>query len=138
MSPHRRVRFKTYILIFLMVLFGAVGDILLRKGMMQIGAVSLSSLSVAAAAFVRTFTSRVIWLGIGSLLLFFLCYLLVLSWADYSFVSPASASSYALVALLGWVVLGEVVTSTRWTGVLVICLGVVLVSHTPPRTTQRG
>jgi len=69
------------------------------------------------------------------LLMFFICYLMVLSWADYSFVQPASAVSYLVVALLGIYVLGEAVSSGRWLGVAVICLGVLLVGHTPPRTT---
>jgi uncharacterized membrane protein len=68
--------------------------------------------------------------------MFFVCYLMVLSWADYSFVQPASAVSYLVVALLGICVLGEAVSSGRWLGVAVICLGVLLVGHTPARTTE--
>ncbi len=138
MSPSRTLRARTYALIVLMVLFSSVGDILLSKGMKQIGAVSLTSRASLAAAFVRTVTSGTIWLGITGLLLFFVCYLVVLSWADYSFVLPASASGYAIVPLLGYVLLGEVVPSTRWLGVVCICLGVLLVGRTPPRTTGTG
>ena len=79
-----------------------------------------------------------IWLGITSLLLFFLAYLLVLSWADYSYVQPASATGYFFVALLGYLLLGEVIPRMRWVGVLVICVGVLLVGGTPPRTTEQG
>jgi len=75
-------------------------------------------------------------MGMLSLIIFFICYLLVLSWADYSFVSPASAVSYAVVTFLGWVLLHEAVPSVRWLGVVVICLGVFLVGRTPTRTTQ--
>ncbi len=49
---------------------------------------------------------------------------------------PASAFGYVLVPLLGYAVLGEAVTSTRWAGVAFICLGVTLVGRTPPRTTE--
>jgi drug/metabolite transporter (DMT)-like permease len=136
LSPQLRV--KTYVLIALMVLFGALGDILLSKGMREIGRVSFSSAHLVSSAAVETFTSRLIWLGIACLLAFFICYVVVLSWADYSFVSPASATSYAVVALLGWIVLGEVVSDVRWAGILVISVGVLLVSHTPPRTTEQG
>ncbi len=138
MSPSRTLRARTYALIVLMVLFSSVGDVLLSKGMKQIGAVSLTSRASLATAFVRTVTSGTIWLGITGLLLFFVCYLVVLSWADYSFVLPASASGYAIVPLLGYVLLGEVVPSTRWLGVVCICLGVLLVGRTPPRTTGTG
>jgi drug/metabolite transporter (DMT)-like permease len=137
MTSPKTLRTKTYILIILMVIFGSVGNILLSKGMKQIGAISDWSASAVAGAFAKTFTSGTIWLGIGSLLLFFVSYLVVLSWADFSYVLPASATGYAIVPLLGYVLLGEVVTSVRWAGVLLICLGVALVGRTPPRTTQQ-
>ena len=78
-----------------------------------------------------------VWLGIASLLTFFIAYMLVLSWADYSYVQPASSVAYGMVALLGYLVLGEIVTVTRWVGVLVICMGVFIVGHTSPSTTER-
>ena len=129
---------KTFVLILLMVIFGPLGDVLLGKGMKKVGAISGWSPSAFAQLFAGAFSSIFIWLGIFFLLLFFIAYLLVLSWADYSYVQPASASSYVVVALLGVFLLGEAVTSVRWTGVLTICLGVVLVGGTPPRTTERG
>jgi drug/metabolite transporter (DMT)-like permease len=129
---------KTFVLILLMVLFGPLGDVFLSKGMKQIGAVSSWSPSGFASLFSQAFSSLLVWCGIGFLILFFVAYLLVLSWADYSFVQPASATSYVVVALLGALLLGEVITSVRWTGVLTICLGVVLVGGTPPRTTEHA
>jgi drug/metabolite transporter (DMT)-like permease len=78
-----------------------------------------------------------VWLGIALLLAFFVAYTLVLSWADFSFVQPASSFAYAMVALLGHFLLGEVVSTTRWIGIVIICLGVLIVGHTPPRTTER-
>jgi drug/metabolite transporter (DMT)-like permease len=138
MRFHRHLRVKTFVLLVLMVLSVSFGNVMLSRGMKQIGRVALDSPAATAITFERTFSSGTIWLGIASLLLFFVCYLVVLSWADYSFVSPATATSYAVVALLGMLLLGEVVTSVRWAGVAVICLGVLLVSHTPPRTTERS
>jgi drug/metabolite transporter (DMT)-like permease len=129
---------KTFVLILLMVIFGPLGDVLLGKGMKRVGAISSWSPAAFAQLFAGAFSSGFIWLGIASLILFFIAYLLVLSWADYSYVQPASASSYVVVALLGALLLGEVITSVRWTGVLTICLGVVLVGGTPPNTTERG
>ena len=132
----KRLQRKTHVLVVLMVLFSSVGEVLLGMGMKQIGAVKLNSPSALVAAFVSTVTNGVIWLGILLLLLFFVCYLLVLSWADYSYVMPASAFGYAVVAFLGYAVLREVVSPTRWAGVACICLGVLLVGQTPPRTTH--
>lgn len=141
MTSSAGLHFKTYALIFIMAIFGPVGDVLLSKGMKQVGA--LPSLTVAnlprlAHLFSAVFTSGMIWLGIASLLTFFVAYTLVLSWADYSYVQPASAIAYGIVALLGYFVLGEVITPTRWIGVLIICAGVFIVGHTPPRTTEHN
>jgi drug/metabolite transporter (DMT)-like permease len=77
-----------------------------------------------------------IWLGIAFLLSAMTCYLMLLSWADYSYVMPASSFGYAVVALLGVLVLRESVTSARWAGVALICVGVALVGRTEPRTTR--
>ncbi|HEV2388871.1 MAG TPA: EamA family transporter [Candidatus Acidoferrales bacterium] len=136
MSIAQRLHLKTYVLIVLMVLFGATGDVLLGKGMRESGGIALKSAGSIVDGLTRGFHNRLVWMGMGSLIVFFLCYLLVLSWADYSFVSPASASSYGIVTLLGWMLLGETVTSVRWLGVVVICVGVLFIGHTPPRTTQ--
>lgn len=138
MNPPQGLRLKTYISLTLMVLFGSVGNVLLSKGMKQIGEVNDWSASALLELFLKTFTSGTIWLGITSLLVFLVSYLLVLSWADYSYVLPASASGYVVVPLLGYAVLHEVVTPVRWAGALLICLGVALVGRTPPRTTTQS
>jgi drug/metabolite transporter (DMT)-like permease len=130
------LHFKTYLLILLMVIFGPLGNVLLGKGMKRIGAASLGTPAEALEVLSRVLTSGTIWLGIGSLITFFVAYTLVLSWADYSYVQPASAVAYGMVALLAHFMLREVVTPMRWLGVLVICLGVLVVGHTPPRTTE--
>jgi hypothetical protein len=130
------LHFKTYLLISLMVLFGPLGNVLLGKGMKRIGAASMGTPAEAFDVLLRVLTSGTIWLGIGFLITFFIAYTLVLSWADYSYVQPASSVAYGMVALLAHFMLREVVTPTRWAGVLLICLGVLVVGHTPPRTTE--
>jgi len=136
MSSYTRRHLKTWILLFLMVMFGPLGDMFLGKGMHELGGVPGWSPLQLAHFFVRAFESPMVWLGIASLLAFFICYLLVLSIADYTFVQPASSFAYAIVALLGYFVLGEVVSPLRWLGVVIISLGVFLVGRTQPRTTE--
>ena len=136
MKSAHGLHFKTYLLIFLMVIFGPLGNVLLGKGMKRIGTVSIGTIAGVVDLLSRVLTSCTIWLGIGSLITFFLAYMLVLSWADYSYVQPASSVAYGMVALLAHFMLREVVTPMRWMGVLLICLGVLVVGHTPPRTTE--
>jgi uncharacterized membrane protein len=130
------LHFKTLVMILLMVTFGPLGNALLSKGMKSVGAVTLRTLPDLPHIFIQVFTSPVIWLGMGSLLLFFISYMLVLSWADYSYVQPASSFAYGVVALWGHFLLHETITPTRWLGVLIICSGVFVVGYTPHRTTE--
>jgi drug/metabolite transporter (DMT)-like permease len=104
--------------------------------MKRIGPANMGTAAAALDLLSRVLTSGTIWLGIASLISFFVAYTLVLSWADYSYVQPASSVAYGMVALLAHFMLREVVTPMRWLGVLIICLGVLVVGHTPPRTTE--
>ena len=137
MTSSEGLHVKTYILLLIMVTFGPLGDVFLGKGMKSVVATVAWGPSDIVHFFARAFTSGTVWLGIALLLAFFIAYTLVLSWADFSFVQPASSFAYAIVALLGHFLLGEVVSTTRWMGIAIICLGVLIVGHTPPRTTER-
>ena len=136
MNLEPKTRRRTYLLLGIMVFFSSVGNVLLSKGMKQVGEIVDFSPVALLAVFLRTFMNSSIWLGIFSLLLFFVSYLLLLSWADLSYVQPASAIGYAMVALLGYVLLGESISPTRWIGVLFISGGVALVGGTHPSTTR--
>jgi drug/metabolite transporter (DMT)-like permease len=131
------LRAKTYILIALIVLFGSAGNILLSRGMKQIGAVRMASARDLVRLFLEIFSNGWIWMGIAGLLLFLCCFMVVLSWADYSYVAPASATVYAVVPLVGHFLLGEKVAPLHWVGILIICVGVGLVRHTAPSTTRQ-
>lgn len=136
MNSGGALRLKTYVLICAMLVFGPLGDVLLGKAMKKVPPMSSWAPSSVLQFFGRAFTSPTAWLGIGSLTFFFIAYLLVLSWADYSYVQPASALSYGVIALLAMIALDEKITLIRWGGVLLICLGVFAVGHTAPRTTE--
>jgi len=135
MGHERRIRIKTLVMILAMVVCANVGDLMLKRGMMQIGAVEISPAGLWHALLL-TITSGTIWIGIFFLAGFMLSYMTVLSWADYSYVMPAGAFGYALLTLLAVVFLRETVSPRRWVGVLLICIGVLLVGQTRPRTTE--
>jgi len=121
-----------------MVTFGPLGDAFLGKGMRRVDVLGIATPAGIVHFFLRAFTSGTVWTGILLLVTFFAAYTLVLSWADFSFVQPASAFAYAIVALLGHYFLGEFVSTTRWIGIIIICTGVFIVGTTPPRTTERA
>ena len=135
MKSPEGLHFKTSLMILLMVIFGPLGDILLGKGMKKIPAMASWAPADVFHFFFAAFTSPTVWLGIGSLLTFFIAYMVVLSWADYSYVQPATSLSYFFLTVLSYFLLGETISPLRWLGVSVICLGVFIVGRTAPSTT---
>jgi drug/metabolite transporter (DMT)-like permease len=136
-SHSGNLHFKTYLLVAVVVLLGPLGNVLVGKGVKSVGALNSWAPGALLHFFWRAFTTPTIWLGIGSLLTFFVAYIVVLSWADYSFVQPFSSVSYGVVALLSFFLLHEVVKPMQWAGVAIICCGVLIVGNTLPRTTKR-
>src|SRR5271167_1166426 len=134
MATEGRLRIKTLVMVCAMVVCANAGDLMLKRAMLRIGAVQLSVPGVSHA-FHMTLTSGTLWVAIFFLSGFMLSYMTVLSWADYSYVMPAGAMGYALLTLLAVVLLHEVVSPRRWFGVVLICVGVLLVGQTKPRTT---
>ena len=125
---------KTLIMVFAMVVCATTGDSLLKHGMTQIGAVTLTRAGLLRS-FEAAMSSGTIWFAIVFLIGFMISNMTVLSWADYSYVMPASAMGYAAVTFVGMFALGETVSPRRWIGVALICGGVFLVGQTKPRTT---
>jgi uncharacterized membrane protein len=136
MSHEHRLRIKTLFMVLLMVVCANLGDLLLKRGMLQIGAVQISAPGLWHAL-LATIHNGTIWLAILFLLGFTLCYMTAVSWADYSYVMPAGAFGYALQTLLAVLILHEAVNAQRWIGVVLIVTGVLLVGQTHPSTTQR-
>jgi drug/metabolite transporter (DMT)-like permease len=132
---------RTYTLLALTVLLNSSGNFLLSVGMKQVGEVRTWSIGPLLIVLARALTTGAILTGIASLVLFYILHLLLLSWADYSYVLPASASGYIVVPLLGHLFGGERVGAARWVGVLLVSIGVALVGRTPISTdlgTDRG
>jgi drug/metabolite transporter (DMT)-like permease len=79
------------------------------------------------------------WVGVGVILLmcFFASYSVALSWADLTYVLPASSLAYVMVALLGYFVLHENISPARWTGIFLISCGVGIVARGPIVTKRQ-
>src|SRR5438094_9032029 len=113
MGRESRLRIKTLVMVLAMVVCANVGDLLLKRGMSTIGAVQFTATGLGHA-FGLTVTNPIIWLGIFFLLGFMICYMTVLSWADYSYVMPAGAFGYAVLTLLAVVFVHGRVLACLW------------------------
>jgi drug/metabolite transporter (DMT)-like permease len=123
---------RKYLVLAGVALFGALGDVCLSYGMKRLGAISLDRSTDAVTALANP------WVILGTLLLlaFFAAYLTALSWADLTYVLPATAIGYVVVALLSVWLLHETVTPMRWLGILLVSSGVGFVARGPEITPK--
>jgi drug/metabolite transporter (DMT)-like permease len=98
--------------------------------MKQVGPVDLHHLSLLWHALFNPFVDVGILLLIG----FFACYMTALSFADLTFVMPATAFGYVVIALLSRFWLHEHLSISRWIGILLITSAVGFVANSPSRT----
>jgi drug/metabolite transporter (DMT)-like permease len=131
----RRLQLKTISLMLICVILGPLGNVFLGKGMKSVGSVHSSKILDLVPVVSKALTSGYIWVGIGCLLAYFIVHMLLLTWADYSYVQPLSVLSYLSISVLSYLLLGEVISPLRWLGVSVICIGVFVVGRTAPSTT---
>ena len=109
-----------------------LGDTCLSRGMTALPRVSLAHPGALIAA---VFTPWIA-LGIALLIGFFASYLTALSWADLTFVLPATAFGNVFVALLARFWLHEPISGERWAGIALITLGVSFVAQGPALTEK--
>lgn len=129
-----QLKLKTYFFIALMVLLNPISNILLKKGMDKVGPMASWAPHNVLRFFVHAFSIPTIWVAVVCLLGFFVSYLLVLSWADYTFVQPSAALSNGLTAVLAFLLLHEFISPLRWLGIACICGGVFFVGRTHPQS----
>lgn len=122
-------------MVIISIILGPLGNVFLGKGMKGVGSLNFGKRFNLIPILIQIFTSPYIWLGISCLIGFFIVHMLLLTWADYSYVQPATSLSYASISILSYFILGEVLSPLRLLGVLVICSGVFIVGLTHPNTT---
>lgn len=126
--------FRQYLVLAAVTLTSACGDTFLSRGMKAQGPVSLDHpLALIHAVFSP-------WVAIGIVLLigFFASYMASLSWADLTYVLPASSLGYVIMTLLAHLWLGEHVSALRWLGIAFITAGVGFVTRGPSRTDHHA
>jgi uncharacterized membrane protein len=128
--PKLPVNFRKYLVLAGVTVFAATGDSLLSHGMKQAGSVSLNHLQGVIFAVLNPWVA----LGILFLLAFFAAYMTALSWADLTYVLPATSLGYVLLALVARFVLHEHVSPLRWLGIALITGGVGFIAGGPEIT----
>jgi len=130
--PHHSLSSRQYLILGLVAVCAPLGDACLARGMTAIPSISLTH---PGSLIVAVFTP---WIAAGIALLigFFASYLTALSWADLTFVLPATAAGNVIVELLSKFWLHEAISFERWAGVVLITLGVSFVAQGPALTER--
>ena len=129
-----RLKPSQYMVLIAVMFTASVGDALLARGMTQVGSIDPHHLRLLLHALVNPFVAG----GILVLAGFFATYMTALSFADLTFVMPATAFSQVVTALLSRFWLHEHLSLSRWTGILLIFSAVGFVAASPPRTEHDG
>ena len=117
-----------YLLVFISVTAMTGAQLLLKKGVLQVGGFP-HGLSELGRFFLDAATNGYIISAIFLCLITALAWIPALSKAELSHIYPFMALSYVLVALFSLLIFKEDVTTLRWVGITVICVGVFLVSR---------
>ncbi len=125
---------RRYLVLVAVMLTASLGDTCLKLGMQHVGRIPLSGGGRLAASLLSALAQPWIVCGILLLLGFFAAQITALSWADLTFVLPATSFSYVLMTLLARFALHEQVSWTRWLGVFFITAGVGFVTQGPSLT----
>jgi drug/metabolite transporter (DMT)-like permease len=133
------VSWRKHLVLVLVVVFGSFGNVFMSRGMKEVGQISISNWTHIITALLNP------WVASGTVLLigFMGAYMTALSWADLTYVLPATALGYVLVALMGEFLMpmlgapGENISGTRWAGILLITAGVGFVAGGRPHTSKR-
>jgi len=129
---HHKLSPWQYMILGLVALCAPLGDTCLSRGMTTLPPISLAHPATLVAA---VFTPWIA-LGIALLIGFFASYLTALSWADLTFVLPATAFGNVIVALFARFWLHESISYERWIGVVLITVGVGFVARGPSLTER--
>jgi len=113
--------------LFIVVAAGTGGELCVTRAMKHVGEVTDFRPLEVVRVILRAMKVPWMWIGVAMMALAFFSLLAMLSIENVSFVVPVTALSYAAGALGGVVFLGERVSSRRWVGVLLVCVGVTLV-----------
>lgn len=118
----------TALMIALVVLGGSIGDVLITKGMKEIGEISTLRVRELLRIAGQALTNKWFLSGLFFMAVSFFSFLAALSMADLSLVLPATSVSFVLTTIGAKFYLQERISPVRWAGILLVCIGVTLVT----------
>jgi drug/metabolite transporter (DMT)-like permease len=107
----------------------AVGQILVRQGMQQVGSLEHYTPLALLTFFGHALTNLHVVIGTALNALFYFLFVATLSWTGVTVALPFTAIEYAFAAVLAVIFLQEHVPPIRWAGIVLIIIGVILIAR---------
>jgi drug/metabolite transporter (DMT)-like permease len=113
--------------ILVSVVLGAAGQILLKKGMNNMGQLTISSGNVFNLVW-NIATNPYVFIGLAIYMGGTFFWLVALSRVELSFAYPFASLSYVAMLLASWLLFSESLTVMRLTGTAIVFFGVYLIT----------
>ncbi|MEP6809142.1 MAG: EamA family transporter [Chthoniobacterales bacterium] len=120
----RRGFFNPWFQVALSTALVTVSELCLKRGAMA----SIPATGTWGWTGIAGLTSPLVWLGILFVILSFISWLYVLKHLPLSVAFPASQAVHVLVPITSWLVLGELISPTRWCGIALVLVGLAVVA----------
>ena len=118
----------TVLIILVSVLLNCAAQLCMKKGMMDVGEIS-GGIQGMLIAFPSMISNLFLWISAVCYIVSILLWLIVLSKVDVSYAYPFLSIGYILSAVVGYLAFHESVAPIRVAGIVVICIGVILISR---------
>ena len=107
----------------------AMGQIFVRRGMLQLGSLENYNPIAVAIYFWHALCNPYVIAGTALNAGFYFLFLATLSWTGVTVALPLTAIEYVFGALLAIALLHEHVSLTRWAGIVLVIVGVILIAR---------
>jgi len=121
-------KMTVYIFIALTIFFTVCGQLLVKSASGGFGQLP-GSFSEVLPFLINAFTNIKLIAGLGCAVIASIMWMIVLSMSDISFAYPFMGLNIVLVLALSPIVFNEAIPWTRWLGVLIVCLGLLVASR---------
>jgi transporter family protein len=118
---------KSAVMIAIIVFCTSAANVLIARGMRQVGEVSILRPGLVASLIKRVLKNASFLMSVVLMALSFFAFLAILSWDDVSLVIPATSLEYVLSTMGAKYILKERISSLRWAGICLVCIGVALI-----------
>ncbi|HIU55964.1 MAG TPA: 4-amino-4-deoxy-L-arabinose transferase [Candidatus Gallibacteroides avistercoris] len=114
-------------IIIVSVSLNAAAQIFLKKGMLEIGRLSLTSISYSQL--IALMSNVYLWMTLLCYAVSVILWIVVLSRVEVSYAYSFLSIGYILVALAGYYLFGESLSAMKIWGIITICIGIYLISR---------